>query len=362
MELKAYTLEELEPYLYILYSKPDSLVPVSPLRLRSYMENPRARKSDTVLFEMRENGEVIAYRTLLPDIFYDHKGEPQRFAWLSGNWVRPDKRRQGNSTRLLEMAEDRWQGRLMYTNYAPESKEVYDRTGRFERIALREGSRFYLRSSFDELLNKRVGNTRLFGMADRFINQLREKRIQSYEIASDRSCGVSEIDGFLSQLSELVKRLQQDALFRRDREIFKWALEFPWVTEQACGPLHYHFSYQANRFENILLQFSSPAGKIMGVMWMILHDSLLTVPYFFAGSEEVEACMADQIVRTMIEKDCTYTTIRNQKLLKHLQKHRKLFLGIRQMPQLVFAHQSLMDLMPGDPVIHDGDGDVMFTG
>jgi len=32
------------------------------------------------------------------------------------------------------------------------------------------------------------------------------------------------------------------------------------------------------------------------------------------------------------------------------------------MPQLIFAHEKLAGLIPDNPVIHDGDGDVMFVG
>lgn len=362
MDLISYTLEELKPYLYTLYSKPESLVPVSPLRLQSYLKNPRAQLSDPVLFEMRLKGEVIAYRTLLPDCFFDQKDQSQRFAWLSGNWVRPDKRRQGISTRLLALAEDKWQGRLMYTNYAPESKALYDSTGRFNLIARREGLRYYLRSPAEKLLGDRMGSRKLLGFTDQLVNQLREKRIQNYKFTSGLKCQVNEIDGFLAQLSELVKRLQQDALFRRDRAIFEWALEYPWVTEQACDPVNYHFSYKANRFENILLQFKHPDGEIHGVLWIILHNNVLSVPYSFAGDQALHACMAETIVRTMIDNGCTHTTIRNPKLLKHMQAYRKLFLSVRKMPQLIFAHQNLAGLLPEERIIHDGDGDVMFTG
>lgn len=362
MDLKSYTLEELKPYLYTLYSKPESLVPVSPLRLQSYLKNPRAQSSDPVLFEMRQEGEVIAYRTLLPDCFFDHKGQSQRFAWLSGNWVRPDLRRQGISTRLLALAEDKWQGRLMYTNFAPESKAVYDSTGHFKLIARREGSRYYLRSSSEELLGHRTGARKILGFTDHLLNNLRENRLQKHIFSSALNCRVKEIDGFLAQLSELVKRLQQDALFRRDRAIFEWALEYPWVTEQACDPINYHFSYKASRFENILLQFTHPDGEIQGVLWIIIHNNVLSVPYFFAGDQALHACMAETIVRTMVENGCTHTTIRNPKLLDHMQTHRKLFLSVRKMPQLIFAHHSLAGLLPEERIIHDGDGDVMFTG
>lgn len=362
MELLTYTLEELKPYLYTLYSNPESLVPVSPLRLESYLNNPRAEPSDPVLFEMRQEGKVIAYRTLLPDCLFDREGNAQRFAWLSGNWVSPDKRRQGISTRLLEQAEEHWDGRLMYTNYSPESKTLYDHTGRFSMIAHREGFRFYLRSASEDILSKRMGFRNLFGTADHLINRFREHRLEKFKFPDSGPCHIKPVDGFVAQLSELVKKLQQDALFRRDREIFEWALEYPWVTEIECDPVNYHFSYRANRFENTIYQTILPESENQGILWILLHNNVLSVPYLFAGGKMLHGCMADILVQTMIEKCCSHTTIRNPELIKQLMKYKKLFLSIRKMPQLIFAHEKLAGKIPDNPLIHDGDGDVIFTG
>ncbi len=362
MDLKSYTLDELKPYLYTLYSNPESLVPVSPLRLQSYLKNPRAKLSDPVLFEMRQQGEVVAYRTLLPDCFYDRENHPQRFAWLSGNWVRPDMRRKGFSTRLLEMAEEQWEGKLMYTNYAPDSKALYDQTGRFRTIANREGVRIYLRSATEDLLGKRLGYRKFFGAADRLLNQFREKRLERFNFTREDQCIMEPVNGFVAQLSELVNKLQQDALFQRDREIFEWALEYPWVTEQSCDPINYHFSYKANRFENSIYHLTQNDGNSKGILWLLIHNNVLSVPYLFAGADELHYCMAELIVRTMIDNGCTHTTIRTPELVEKLMAHKKLFLSVREIPQLIFAHEKLFGLIPDNPLIHDGDGDVMFTG
>ncbi len=362
MDLKSYTLEEVKPYLYTLYSKQESLLPVSPLRLQSYLKNPRAKLSDPVLYEMRQKGEVIAYRALLPDCFYDREGNSQRFAWLSGNWVRPDMRRRGISSSLLKMAEEQWEGRLMYTNYAPQSKALYDHTGRFRVIANREGKRIYLRSASGDLLSKRFGASILFGAGDRIINHLREARLERFKFSLETPCTSERLKSFVAQLSALVSKLQQDALFRRDREIFEWALEYPWVTEQACDPLNYHFSYRANRFENSIYHFSQKDGDSQGILWLMLHNNVLSVPYFFAGDKALHTCMAETIVRTMIACGCTHTTIRNPELLDKLMAFKRIFLSVRNMPQLIFAHEKLSGLIPDNPLIHDGDGDVMFTG
>ena len=362
MDLKIYSLEELEPYLYTLYSNPESILPVSPLRLRSYLENPRAKSSDPILFEMRQDGNVVAFRSLLPDCFYDREGNPHRFAWLSGNWVDPGLRRQGISTRLLEMAEERWEGRLMYTNYAPESKAVYDHTGRFRVIADRKGKRFYLRSDAETLLSRRVGFKKLFRASDRLINQRHERNLEDHLTSLQVDCELEQVQGIVAQLSKLVNRLQQHALFRRDREIFEWALQYPWVTEQDCDPINYHFSYKASRFENIIYHVVHPERNAHGILWMLIHNNLLSVPYQFSDDEALHSCMAQTIVRTMIGNGCTHTTIRYPELTDQLMVHRKIFLSVRNMPQLIFAHEKLASLIPEQSLIHDGDGDVMFTG
>ncbi|MCD4710515.1 MAG: GNAT family N-acetyltransferase [Bacteroidales bacterium] len=362
MDLKSYTLEELELHLRPLYSDPESILPVTPLRLDSYLENPRAKADDPVLFEMHHKGEMVAYRTLLPDWFYDREDHPHRFAWLSGNWVRPDVRRRGISTQLLEMAEEQWQGQLMYTNYAPESKALYDHTGRFRVIANKKGKRFYLRSATEELLGKRLGSRKLLRTADQLVNQLREGRVERFKFPKQDHCHAEPIQGFDAKLSEMVNRLQQQSLFRRDREIFRWALENPWITQQEGDPLDYQFSCRANRFENILYHFIHSDGASHGILWLLLHNNVLSAPYLFAENEELHPCMAETVVRTMINSGCTHTTIRSHELMENLVAFKKIFLTVRKMPQLIFAHDNLAKLLPEQPVIHDGDGDVMFTG
>ncbi len=362
MDLKSYTLKELETYLRPLFSDAEYRVPLSPLRLDSYLRNPRAEAADPVLFELLQEGELLAYRTLLPDCFFDRDGFPYRFAWLSGNWVRPDKRRQGLSTRLLEMAEEHWQGRLMYTNYAPDSKALYDHTGRFRVIANREGKRFYLRSATEELLGKRLGSGKLLHFADQVVNQLREGSIEKFRLREQDSCMVKRIPDFDESYSEIVNTIQKESLFRRDSHIFNWALENPWVTQESSPALQYQFSYQARRFENILYHFSCKDTGKEGLAWLVLHNRVLSVPYFFAEENHLLPCMAGTILRIMIDEDCTHATLRNQALIESFKPFRSIFLSVRKMPQLIFAHEKLQDLLPEKTVIHDGDGDVMFTG
>ncbi len=362
MDLRTFTLEELEQYLNPLFSSQGSTLPLSPLRLKSYLANPRADKRDTVLFEMHHENQLVGYRTLLPDKYYDQEGLPQGFAWLSGNWVHPSMRRQGISTLLLNEAEEKWYGKLMYTNYAPDSKALYDHTGRFRLIARREGKRYYLRSNAEELLASRIKAGGLLKIGDRVINQLREKQLTSFRFPESSSISLERIKEPAPDMEAIISLIQQDSLFRRDMNIFSWALGNPWVTDQDIPPINYNFSYSSDKFENIFFKFQDEENGARGMLWLIHHNRAISVPYLFTEDDQLMDAMASILTRTMIELGCTHTTIRHPGLNTRLEAFSKLFLSSKQMPQLVFAHNNLSDSIPPRAFIHDGDGDVMFTG
>jgi len=362
MELKAYTLEKLETSLTPVSSGITGIVSITPLRLASYLNNPRSEKTDYVLLEMHHEGQLVAYRTLLPDCFYDRKGSKHRFAWLSGNYVSPEFRRQGISTRLLQHAEAHWDGRLMYTNYAPDSKAVYDRTGQFPVLTRREGKRFYLRASSKELLGRRTGFGNVLQKGDNLVNWLRKGKLQKIQSPEDRDCTIEKITIQDNALRLLVEKEQQKSLFRRDVDVFTWILEYPWITTDQVDPIGYHFSYEAKKIENHLLKFTLPGNRGIGFMWLLIHNSKLSVPYAFTDHEAIYPLMARTLIHTMASSGCAYSTIRHPLLMEQLAGHRKWFLSIRNMPQLLFTHKNMAELVPDDLEIQDGDGDVVFTG
>ncbi len=361
MDIRVYTLEELESHIQSTYSNPEELTPLSPLRLNSYLQNPRAENTDPVLIELWQNEKLIAYRTLLPDLLIDLHGNSMRFAWLSGNWVDPEFRRKGLSTKLLQRAEALWDGRLMYTNYAPESKAVYDQTGQFPLLVKRDGLRFYLRAATEDLLGERLGARELLRLGDLSVNKLREHGLGRFKAVAYRECKVERVSALNQDLEELIVRVQKSSLFQRTPEIFNWVLQHPWLTEENRTSLNYHFSYQATRFENMLFKFTLPDQSI-GLLWLVIHNRSMSAPYVFCESDQIYPFMARTLTHQMISSDCAHTTIRNPKLTKALMAFKNRFLYIRPMPQLVFAHRTMTDQLSANMEIQDGDGDVVFTG
>jgi len=362
MEMKSYTLEEIDSHVQPLLSGSQDVVPLNPLRLQSYLNNPRAEKTDPLLFELQIDGKLVAYRTLLPDCFYNAEGHPQRFAWLSGNYVDPQFRRQGFSTKLLQMVEAHWEGRLMYTNYAPASKAVYDQTGQYPVYTRRDGKRFYLRAASRELLSKRVGFRNMLRLGDALVNRLREGKLQRFLPVDHSQCLIENITKIDDELARLVDRSLESSLFRRDSEVLNWILESPWVTAEQVNRLNYPFSYQVERFENVLLKFTLPGSKGTGMMWLVIQDRKLSVPYLFADSDDLYSPMARTVLHTMISLESAYCTLRHPQLVQQLLVYKKWFLSVRNMPQWIFVHKNMAPQVPSDLFIHDGDGDVAFTG
>lgn len=362
MDVLTYRLEEIESHLLASFSRSSGTQSMSPLRLASYLENPRSDPTDIVLIELHHKGKLIAYRTLLPDHFVSSDEKIVRFAWLSGNWVHPAFRRKGISTQLLHSAEKAWDGRLMYTNYAPASKAVYDRSESFRPVAIRKGKRFYLRAASDELLGRRMGSSSVFRTCDRVINKFREGNLYRLGQKEHVGCSIEKLDGFDDETRKLLAQSREKSLFQRDATVFEWAIDYPWITHKEVPALEYHFSYKAQRFENILLKFRDMDTGNMGMLWLIQHNNVLSVPYVLVENEAIFSHMAEYILWNMINSGSTHATLRCPELVNELMLFKRHFLLVRNMPQHIFAHAKLEEQFPDGLKIHDGDGDVMFTG
>jgi hypothetical protein len=220
----------------------------------------------------------------------------------------------------------------------------------------------------EELLGRRPGSGgllhtgKILRMGDFVINFLNENRLRKRVFLPEKECRSEETNRPDRELSSLIQKWQDDSLFRRDAEIFQWILEHPWVTDGETEPVEYHFSYRAKRFRNILMKLTGKDGASLGMIWMVIHNGKLTVPYLFTDHPSLYPCMARTVFTTMVKQGCAYTTIRHPGLLEALKSYRGWFLSLRNMPQFIFTHEKLDGLLPQGTMIHDGDGDVVFTG
>ena len=362
MRLEKYNAGRLHEFLGSEAYRTMPVIPVSPERALSWINNPRMESGDTLMYLLFEGEKLIAYRCILPDRHAD-----VRFGWLSGNWVDPARRRQGLASRLFEEAFRDWGHQLMYTNYAPESGAVYDKTGRFGLYREKKGARYYQRANLAKLLGPRNRFYRsarpLLGMADGIINTWQDYRIGRMQ--------KRKIPGFLQsepipspdpQSIGLMEKQKRLGFGKRDREAFDWMFSYPWVREGEKKDDRYFFSWVVPRYRKICLKVWDLAGELSGFLMLALVGDQMKLPYVCLGEGDPTAVVQILDHYLSVEK-ISYVTTYNPEVMSLMENSRIPLLGRRTMYQRYFATHELIRQLPASDKIffQDGDGDVVFT-
>ena len=344
-------------------------IPISPQRANSYLHNPRADKDDIVLFLAFENENLVGYRTVLPDKLYTGKREV-KFGWLSGNWVLLEKRRQGIATLLFKYAYNEWNGKLMYTNYAPESKAVYEKSGKFLKYLEIQGIRAHLRNSFGILLPPKHIFFRkikpLLFLSDFMFNFVHDLRIIAQQpfhpLQESQLEFVDQID---NDIVQLISKSNDSEPTRRSKEELEWIIKYPWIIEHDGKNKikgRYFFSSVARNYSNIALKVFDKRNIMIAFIMMIIIGEKLTIPYCYC-LEEHYGRLADIIFSLMLKKRINYVTVFHSRLAQQLLKKRYGFVFKKKMVRIYFSTTELFKILPEAEKIsfQDGDGDVAFT-
>jgi len=329
--------------------------PVSQERIVSYIKNPNALPDDYVLYVLCIENQLIAYRSLLPDNYGDN---PQvHFAWLSGNWVHPDQRGKGLSSKLLNELVFDWGDKLMYTNFAPASHALYQKSAMFHLISSRTGSRFYLFAKTQKLLAYRVAKPmRVFlPVLDFFISIFAQIKIKILGKLRLDTCQINVLKQPDDAFCRAFSQREKSGFHRTDMELI-WILNYPWVSEQNKSQ-NYFFSHHAKTMFYQFLWIGNKTDEKKS--WAILHfrDGILKVPYYKAESREL-ACLARYIIHfaktQKIEQFRSFDSI----LTAAINQEQHPFIYQKHAKQNVYA---AWDTKPNKPIFSDGDGDYIFT-
>lgn len=329
--------------------------PVSVERIESYLKNPNALPADYILYVLYSDNQLIAYRSLLPDNYYDKS--KTHFAWLSGNWVHPEHRGKGFSSSLLHEAVSDWGNKLMYTNYAPESHALYQKSGLFHLISSRTGSRFYLFAKTQKLLIHRVNKTMhvFLPILDFFVaiyTHLKIKISSKTKLNTDNITVLQQPD---NNFLEAFNRRKKEGFHRTDSELI-WILKYPWVSN-AKNNQTYFFSHYAKAMFYQFLWIKNDNGKNTG--WAILHfrDGVLKIPYYHAEDAEL-ACLAQYVIHFAKTQKIEQFRCFDTDLVAAVNESKNPFIYQKQAKQNVYA---AWDTNPREPIVKDGDGDYIFT-
>lgn len=376
MEIRVFTVKEVNEWVHTPAYQQLAVVPITPHRALSYFHNPRGHPDDPVCFTAWEEGKLIGFRTVLAD-HIPLQGSLIRFGWLSGVWVDPSYRRMGIARKLLEAALEAWDHKLMTHNNTPISRSVYMRSGHFQPYHIQLGKRFYLRFDSKQLLAPKhplLGRiTGILGGLDGLgnaLNDLKWKRIQNrfptgnYEPLS--------WDSLSLDWKEFIEVESSKNLSQRGPKELLWMNKFPWIKEQkgmASEDPYYPFSSFRRTFTSIPVGVSDNSGSPEAFLQLCQVDAQMIIPFYFGPKLlEKDSLLGGKIyhliLHLLLSNQCNTLTIYHATLVGLLEPLKRLSLYEKPFEQVYLASSTLLSQLP-DPqtcVFQDGEGDFGFTG
>ena len=344
--------------------------PISLLRVESYLNNPKMNVDDVVVYMAIKNERLIGYKTILGDAFQvDNKDF--KFGWLSGTWTHPKNRRQGVSLLLLNEVLKDWSFKLIYTNYAEESKAVYDKSESFSLLKSKKGYRHYLRICFNELLPPKVAffkrNKRILIWIDAILNFVFDVRFVFIKIKKHPFYVFDEISDWDTEIDLFLETYKEKELFKRTKSIFTWIKEYPWIrTDSNTEKLSkkYYFSSYSNRFSSKWFRLYNRQTKKTGAITLIkIKGNHLKIPYLYYDDKDL-GTLKDEIINLCKVNKISYLTSYDEKLNKLLLQQNVIKISSKKFTQNFFITKELLAknskaILNCD--IQSGDGDGVFT-
>jgi len=339
--------------------------PISTNRVESYLANPRRKMDKYVLYLALKNNELVGFRTILQDqllvnsVIYS-------FGWFSGNWVNPNFRRNGISTLLFNEVKADWYSQLLYTNYAPASKALYDKSNDFTLLINKNGVRIYIKPILYQLLK------------DRFpiLNKIKwlvftfEKIIEilfwpkTYYARSKGLNYLKNIETHSSLNADILRFLNTkvNSIFSRKSIEYQWIENYPWVKNEG-DIIVYPFSITANKLISQYLIIRDIDGEISAIAMVKNIDGKVTVPILISDKKNSSKIL-NAILGFAYKTDAKIITVFNPELVNHLTQIKFAGLFKKSMNQKYFIMNDFYKKLNIDTVdikVQDGDGDVIFT-
>lgn len=360
LQIKKIRLHELSGFVESEEFRNFETVPISFNRVQSYLNNPRAKPDDIVLYLGFYDDKLVAFRSLFADEIYTRNSRT-RFAWCSGNWIHPDYRRMGFSEQLLKVAFNDWDNKLMFTNYAPNSEKLYLKTGSFHPIHQFQGMRAYLFPKTRKLIkNSKLNFLTMwfFSILDSAIVLVSITRLSFFKqkISTNYIFTLTEFPD--EECYKLFDNKELRHAFRRTKNEISWIFRYPYIsTHPADKSRHYPFSNQSSSFNYHTVKIFLGKSFIGFFIFSVREGHLKTL--YFSVPDEALSEIAIYLKIWAKKEKIEMLTVYKKELANHFLKRKFPFLRVNRYGQKIYSSFAVSGIEKVQ--FQDGDGDVFFT-
>lgn len=369
MELREFTPKMLADFIQREEYAQMPVIPISRHRAWSHIRNPRVSEDDVILVLAMVEGKMAGYLGVLADHIYLN-GEKEKAGWLSCMWVDPEVRGQGIAKQLLNRVLERWDNRILVTEFTPAAKGLYDRSGQFQDLKIAKGLRCFLRFNLDELLPKKFPVLEkwkpIISLKNWALNVPNEVRLKmwrssvkagNYEVKT-----LGEID---EKVAAFISQRQENQLEKRSAADLNWLLKNPWLrpaSEDDGTSKKYHFSAFAERFEYLPLTISDKQNNLLGFVILAIRGNDLKVPYCYADKGNIDK-VAEVILQEMLQRNLRTLTVFHPELVAFFKANPRPFIYLHPLQRHYIISKKFAEQLSqqSEVKMQDGDADCAFT-
>lgn len=344
-----------------------SKIPISRLRFLSQTNNPRALPEDLILVTVKLNGELIAFRTVLPDNI-ELGVRSVHFAWLSGVWVAPQYRRLGISRKMFDIIFQAWNGLLLGTEYTPANGLAITSSGQLGPTISKPGVRIFYKSPLEHIILNKYKKYRPFRNAFKLADTIIDTLVKGKNMMYGNISLPDEVKYTISEkLSDKAKSFIDEyrsysSTNRRVTEL-DWIVKYPWLASDPKAieeSKKYYFSVFAAQFTVCFLEIYQ-RSDIKAIVMLTLRDGILKIPYLFTHEKDksdVASCILRYASDNKVKLIVSYHTQLNDRLLSLDNKR----IIAKKTTRYYLVTKILNEIIPAEALIFaDGDGDCVFV-
>ena len=338
------------------------VIPISPHRAESQLQNPDLEEGDVILNIARDKeGRVIGFTGSLPARLDEKKG----FAWNSGWWVDPGRGRHA-AIPLFYMFLQQCDLKAVFNDLTPHTHDILEKMS-FIRTFRREGTRLYYRSALARLLpQKRKALRRirwLLTLLDFMINLpvflYRTYWFLVHNTEDARFREVTEID---RETENLIEETREQGAIPRGKVHFEWIRNHPWILQRKPEGIggKYPFSSYDEGFRQAWIRMDE-AGEPKAFIIVNLHRQHMTVPYIFMSSDELLPAIAGYLSRLTARSGALMLSSWHPGLAEALRRTGGPSVYKKAVTRYGGITEKMQEVIKGDLFLYDGDGDAAFT-
>jgi hypothetical protein len=365
MTIREITIAELPEFLETSLYKGSRLIPVTPERVVSQVNNPRARATDVVLIvAYTDDGQLAGFVGMLPDTAFSKDGS-FRFAWNSCWWVDPELGRE-ISLKLFYRSIQVWKGYYMITELTRHTRKIIELTRLFYFGVSSGGVKIQIRSDIKGKVRRNFEKARLIlplaAIADGLINFFISRRLEKW---GKQHIPKELTIQYLSRPDEeslgFMANHNQQELCRRGKEEFKWIFSYPWLAMNEAGrpSVSYPFSWQCRHFELFMARVFYN-GKPIALAMLSDREGYCKIPYAWFDDTYGEL-FASAIFKILIERKAPGIYTFRKQIMEFAEKNGFPALQKKMVSSELAISREIAHLRPEDFILQDGDGDAVFT-